>query len=276
MRSLWMNPVLNKEIKLRFRSVKGFLGIFFYLFVLGAIALGFIFINSLNSQFGSFRPEQSRFMFILLTVVQLGLIFFMTPGLTAGVISGEREKQTLNILLTTPQSSSVIVISKLLSSISYLLLMIVASLPLYSIVFLFGGVSPGILFASFGIFLVSMVALGSIGILFSTLFRKTIVAMITTYGTGLFLAGGTGLLTIFLMNISLNPAMNQTSPVPFFTAVLNPFIILVSLFEKDMQRELVRQTGIETPMWIFFLIAYLLITVVSLLISIKKLRPKMG
>lgn len=108
LQGLLINPVLNKEIKLRFRSIKGFLGLLFYLIALGAIALGFIYINSMNGSSGYMRPEESRFMFIVLSMMQMGLIIFMTPGLTAGVISGERERQTLNMLLTTQQSSTTI------------------------------------------------------------------------------------------------------------------------------------------------------------------------
>ena len=74
---------------------------------------------------------------MVLSVLQLALIVFITPGLTAGVISSERERQTLNMLLTTTQSSTSIIIGKLVSSVAYLLLLMIASLPLYSIVFLY-------------------------------------------------------------------------------------------------------------------------------------------
>lgn len=128
-------------------------------------------------------------MFIFLAVVQLALILFITPGLTAGVISSERERQTLNILLTTSQSSTNIIFGKLISSISYLLLLVVASLPLYSIVFLFGGISPAQLLMVLGFNVFTVIVYGSIGVLFSTLVRKTIAAMVTTYGVTLFLVG---------------------------------------------------------------------------------------
>ena len=143
MKNFVMNPVLNKEFKLRFRTFKSFLGILFYLLALGVIIVGFVFIESMSNTQGFFRPDQSRTMFMILSFLQLALILFITPGLTAGVISSERERQTLNIMLTTTQSSASIILSKLLSSVSYLLLLIIASLPLYSFVFLFGGISPG-------------------------------------------------------------------------------------------------------------------------------------
>lgn len=277
MKSLWINPVLNKEIKLRFRSFKSFLGVFFYLFALGGIAIGFILINTVFSYSSTaiFRPEQSRAMFMVLSFVQMALVLFMTPGLTSGVISGERERQTLNILLTTPQTSTSIILSKLFSSIAYLLLMMVASLPLYSIVFLFGGVSPSLLIQTFGLYFVTMLTIGSIGVFFSTVIRKTIVATIITYGITLFFTVGTAILTIISMQFTGFQNVNQTSVFPYITSVFNPFIILFNSFEEGLSNEINNVSGIAFPLTAAFIIAFLLISFVCLFISIKKLRPNM-
>lgn len=275
MKSLFINPVLNKEIKLRFRSFKSFLGVFFYLFSLGGIAIGFILINTVFSHSAMFRPEQSRTMFMVLSFVQMGLILFMTPGLTSGVISGERERQTLNILLTTPQSSTSIVLSKLVSSIAYLLLMIVSSLPLYSIVFLFGGVSPSLLLTTFCLYFITMLTIGSIGILFSTLIRKTIIATIITYGITLFLTAGTAFLTMIGMQLIAFQNPSQAAVMPYISAMFNPFIILFTSFEEGLTNEIYRTSGIDFSIMASFIILFLVISFICLMISIKKLRPKM-
>jgi ABC-2 type transport system permease protein len=272
-----VNPVLNKEFKLRFRTFKSFLGILFYLLALAILIIGFVFIESMNNSQGYFKPDQSREMFMILSVLQLALILFITPGLTAGVISSERERQTLNIMLTTTQSSTSIIVSKLLSSISFLLLLIIASLPLYSIVFLFGGISPGQLVTMIGFYTFTIITFGSLGVLFSTLIRKTIVSMVTTYGVTLFLAGGTAFLTLILMQLDrgfYNPA-GGNNPFPYFTAMLNPPIVLLGTFQPEIIKEIQRGTGIEFPLWISFLISYTVIFLGALLLSIKMLRPNM-
>lgn len=273
MKSLFINPVLNKEIKLRFRSFKGFLGVFFYLLVLGIIALGFIIVDTMYSPSAIFSPMQSRMMYSILSFIQMALIIFMTPGLTSGVISGERERQTLNILLTTPQSSTSIILSKLISSISYLLLMMISSLPLYSIVFLFGGVAPSLLVTTFSYYFVTMVMIGSLGVLFSTLIRKTIIASITTYGVALFLTAGTGILTLIVGEMFFY--QNTQTVFPYFTAMVNPFIILMAEFEPYFVDQIYRTSRIEFPLVWGFIITYLTVTVLALWISIIKLRPKM-
>jgi ABC-2 type transport system permease protein len=273
-----VNPVLNKEFKLRFRTFKSFLGILFYLLALSILIIGFVFIESMNNSQGYFKPDQSREMFMILSVLQLALILFITPGLTAGVISSERERQTLNIMLTTTQSSTSIIVSKLLSSISFLLLLIIASLPLYSIVFLFGGISPGQLLTMIGFYTFTIITFGSLGVLFSTLIRKTIVSMVTTYGVTLFLAGGTAFLTLILMQLDrgfYNPTAGGNNPFPYFTAMLNPPIVLLGTFQPELVKEIQRGTGIEFPLWISFLISYTVIFLGALWLSIKMLRPNM-
>jgi ABC-2 type transport system permease protein len=276
MRNLIINPVLNKEFKLRFRSIKSFLGILFYLLALGIIIIGFVFIQSLTNAYGYFKPDQSREMFMMLSFLQLALILFITPGLTAGVISSERERQTLNIMLTTTQSSASIILSKLISSISYLLLLILASLPLYSFVFLFGGISPGQVLTTLGFYIFTIIAYGSLGVLFSTIIRKTIVSMVTTYGVTLFLAGGTAFLMLLFIQLSNGFSATPTlNPFAYFVGLLNPVIVLLSTFEPEFGKEISNNTGIHFPIWIAYLIAYTLIFLGALFVSIKKLRPNM-
>ncbi|MEW9108556.1 ABC transporter permease [Cytobacillus gottheilii] len=279
MKNFVINPVLNKEFKLRFRSFKSYLGILFYLLALGIIIIGFVFIQSLSNSFGLFKPEESKMMFMLLSMLQLALILFITPGLTAGVISSERERQTLNMMLTTTQSSTSIILSKLVSAISYLLLLIVASLPLYSFVFLYGGISPAQMLTTIAFYVFTIIAFGSLGVLFSTLIRKTIVSMVTAYGLTMFLAGGTAFLTLLLMqlgyNYSGNPSNVQHVPFAYFAAMLNPAIALFGTFEPEIIDEITNVTGIEFPLWAAYLISYTVITAGAIFFSIKKLRPNM-
>lgn len=271
------NPVLVKEVKLRFRSLKSFTGILFYLIAMSIFVFGFIFLTTSFSGSGFFRPEQSYLLFVLLTFIQLGLILFITPGLTAGTISTEREKQTLNILLTTSQTSRQIILGKLSSSIAFLLLMLIAGLPIYSLVFLFGGISPGQLGLIFLFFILTIFAVGSIGVMFSTITKKTIVSMIATYGTMIFLAGVTAF--FFMITIQINAiagGIAQTpSPIGYFWASINPGILMYSLLNPIDENFVFMATKIEFPVWISYTIFYLLLALLANIISIKNLRVNM-
>lgn len=271
------NPVLVKELKLRFRSFKSFSGLMFYLAVLCIFIAGFLLLTTGFTGRGFFRPDTSFMMFAVLTILQMALVLFITPSLTAGAISSEREKQTLNILLTTTQSSTQIIIGKLLSSVAFLVLMLIAGLPLYSLVFLFGGVSPSQLISIFLFYLVTVVAIGSIGVMFSTITKRTIVAMIATYGSIIFLGGITAFfffLTMAFHQMGNNIGTN-TSYMTYFWASINPGALMLTLISPEMGDALSELSGVKLPVWITYLIAYILIIVVCLTIAIKKLRANM-
>lgn len=276
------NPVLLKELKLRFRAFKSFSGLMFYLAVLCIFVAGFLLIYTQFSGTGFFKPSDSFTMFAVLSVLQMGLVMFITPGLTAGAISTEREKQTLNILLTTTQSSTQIILGKLASSVAFLILMLVAGLPLYSLVFLFGGVSPSQFIVIFLFYFVTLIAIGSIGIMFSTITKKTIVSMIATYGAMIFLGGITAF--FFFIGMSMEQmamhsgnVQNVTpfSPITYFWASINPGALLLTQLYPDMGNALESVVGISLPIWIVYLIFYIFITVICLFIAIRKLRANM-
>ncbi|MED0670295.1 ABC transporter permease subunit [Aneurinibacillus aneurinilyticus] len=173
------NPVLNKEFRVRMRSNKTPWIITFYLFTLGFV-LFFMLYTELSNQY-TYWPSNIYDTFIMMSLLQYGLIIFATPGLTAGAICGERERQTLPILLTTNLSSLQIVLGKWISALSFMLLLVFASLPIYGTIVLFGGVALTQIIEIFGVYLVTMLSIGAVGICVSTLTKRTGVAAVITY-----------------------------------------------------------------------------------------------
>ena len=277
MKTLFTNPVLIKELKLRFRNLKSFTGILFYLIAMSVFVFGFIFLATSLTGSGFFRPDESFMLFSSMTYIQLGLILFITPALTAGTISSEREKQTLNILLTTSQTSFQIIFGKMTSSIAFLLLMIVSGLPIYSLVFLYGGVSPSQLLFIFLFYLLTLLALASIGVMFSTLIRKTIVAIIATYGAMIFFAGVTAFFLLISVQVSqMGTTAPSMSPMAHFWATINPPAVLLTLLQPTMEGQLQSLTMIPVPLWIGYTIFYILLTVFCIFLAVKKLRVNMN
>ncbi len=149
-------------------------------------------------------------IYAIINAAEFGLVLFTVPALTAASISGEREKQTLEILLTTKLSPLQIILGKLASSISMVILLALSSLPVLAIVFTIGGVT----LRDFGEFMllivITAVFIGSIGIFFSTLFKKTTSATVSTYGVLLLLGLGT-LAILWAIKIIVELKMNKFS-----------------------------------------------------------------
>jgi ABC-type transport system involved in multi-copper enzyme maturation permease subunit len=126
-----------------------------------------------------------------LLLVETLLIVVLAPALTSGAISLEREKQTIDMLVTTPLSTLGMVIGKLLSALTYVFLLILASVPLASLVFVFGGVGPEDLVRGYALLFAVAFGMGAIGLFISALVRRTQTAIVATFVTVLVLAIGT-------------------------------------------------------------------------------------
>ncbi len=126
-----------------------------------------------------------------LLMVETLLIVVLAPALTSGAISLEREKQTIDLLVTTPLSTLGMVIGKLLSALTYVFLLIVASIPLASVVFVFGGVGPEDLVRGYLLLFAVAFGMGAVGLFISALVRRTQTAIVATFVTVLLLSIGT-------------------------------------------------------------------------------------
>ena len=60
-------------------------------------------------------------MYEFVTTIEFILLMFIVPAVTAASISGERERQTPELMLTTQMTASQVVIGKLMSALSTLL-----------------------------------------------------------------------------------------------------------------------------------------------------------
>jgi len=103
------------------------------------------------------------------------------PALTATAISGERERQTLDLMLCSDISTLSIILGKLVVSIANIMLLVVASLPILGMVFLFGGITFGEVMLMFLYYIITALMAASLGIFLSTLFRKNVTAIIASY-----------------------------------------------------------------------------------------------
>ncbi|MCM3631948.1 ABC transporter permease [Paenibacillus camelliae] len=283
-KQFFMNPVIDKEYRLRMRTSRSMWTLLAYLIAMGLFS-GVIFsIVGIDMRNSIYSSGFTGIAFIVLSFAQLGLIAFMSPGLTAGVISSEREKQTLNLLLTTQQTSFTIIVSKLIASISFMLLIVFSTLPLYGIVFLYGGISPGQLLSVFAFFIFNMLVFGAFGVLFSTIFKRTMIAVIVTYGVVLFMFVGTGIIyLLFSFGYNSygfggnNPA--NDSWILHFLAI-NPGFALYSVLDGgDWYMSLARSSRASktffdhVPFWLEYVIFYTAILVLAIYGAIRNLRP---
>ncbi|WP_019120603.1 ABC transporter permease [Brevibacillus massiliensis] len=285
------NPVLLNELKVRMRSNRSALIISLYLLVLGGIAFAFIYLRTGWNQ--RFDPNGTRDIFLFLSVLQLAMICMFTPGLTSGVISGERERQTLSVLLTTNLTATKLIIGKWLSSLSFMTYLVLASLPLYAVVVLFGGVSPLQLIEVFALYLITMLGIGSVGVLSSTIFKRTGVSTVVTYALLFAYTAGTFMAAEFIRMVierqrSLAGITAAAQPFPMWPDLLmslNPLAAILRVFEVGPLPQTVSRTPAGNvvplpmdPYWIYFAFFAVLaaVAIILAIYLIKPVRPRLG
>ncbi|HUG47959.1 MAG TPA: ABC transporter permease [Candidatus Limnocylindria bacterium] len=252
-----INAVSIKELRGRMRGRRAFVVVTVYLLLLSGFA--FAIYQYLRQQaattgqgnFG-FAPDMGFFPGVVsnggtalsasighgifggLLLVETLLVLVLAPAFTTGAISMEREKQTLDMLVTTPLSTLGMVIGKLFSALSYVFLLIVASIPLASLVFVFGGVGPEDLIRGYVLLFALAFGMGAIGLFISALVKRTQTATVITYVTVLVLAIGTVGLHQFLTVVtrpesSSRLVISQPHRAPEAILWLNPFVANLDL-----------------------------------------------
>jgi ABC-type transport system involved in multi-copper enzyme maturation permease subunit len=182
-----VTAVAIKELRGRMRGRRAFVILTAYLVLLGGFGwmIELILERQKSALFGGSgalaSAQVGQGIFIALMMLETLLVIALAPAFTAGAISLEREKQTLDMLATTPVSSLSIVIGKLLSALTYLFVLIFASIPLTALVFVFGGVSPDEVVRGYAVLLATALGLCCLGLFWSALMRRTQAASIATY-----------------------------------------------------------------------------------------------
>lgn len=231
--ALW-NPIVAKEYRSRMRTWRSPLAMSIYILLLGGLGWA-IFAAQASSARSSFNYGQAASyghqLFFYLVIFQMGLIAFVTPALTAGAISGERERQTIDLLFVTRIPPFSIVWGKLIASMSFVVLLLLLSVPIFSLVFLFGGIELDQVLTSFLVTLVAALTLGLIGIAFSAVLPRTLPSTVAAYGVGFILLAGTYVYGLVFPTI-IDPTTVATAtvaPAPPAITYLSPIESLVAI-----------------------------------------------
>ena len=285
--------MLAKELRGRMRGPRAFVVLSVYLLFLTGFTLFIYFLVRLAIQSDPTTPA-GKPVFLGLVAFQLGLVCFLAPSFTAGTISGERERQTYDLLMTTPVPLVLVVATKLFAALAYVFLLIVAVLPLMSIALFLGGVAPEEVAIAFVMLCASALVFGTIGLCFSAWLRSTIGAAALAYGTMLLpvvalpIVFGTAL---SLLGALLSTGNNGTAAtvayyVGGFIVSLNPFIagglteaIITnnkSLFFFSMPGPVGGTTVYVVGPWLIYTVVALIASVGFFLLSLYLARPTRG
>jgi hypothetical protein len=299
LRRLTQNPVVLKELRGRMRGRRAFVVLTIYLLLLSGFSL-LIYAAasaSADSPVGSGSTNAiGKSVFTGIVAVELFLACFVTPAFTAAGISGERERQTFDLLRTTLLKAPALVGGKVLSALAYVLLLIFAAVPLQSMAFLLGGIGPEEVAISLWLLVVSALAFGMLGIFVSSATNTTLRSSVATYG--MLFTIMIGIPVLMLLGLALLSALYRPlgwggvasgygldAAITYLSLLLvslNP-ILAAALTEQYLITEhtalfftTTSYTGGHTlPMvspWIPFSIIYLLATILLYVLTVRRVR----
>ncbi len=174
------NPVLTRELRVVLRNSRTFALLAIYVSVLGAVVMS-QFPGGQSLNFDGGRATMGRDLFVTFFMAQLVLVLVLVPGLATGSLAQERERRTLEPLLLTPMTPLGIVWGKASGVLALTGLLLLATLPLTSLCFLLGGVSPGELVSAYTVLLGLALFTTGLGLYCSAKWPSTTQATVLCY-----------------------------------------------------------------------------------------------
>lgn len=299
LRAFRMNPVMLKELRGRMRGVRGFAIITIFLSLMSFFTI-LLYLLRLPSGGVVVTGELGRLLFIGVLFIELMLIIFIVPALTAGAITSERERKTYDLLQTTLISKSSFIVGKMQSALGYIMLLLLSAIPLQSTAFLFGGVSESELLLALAVLTISAITLGAFGMFFSSITDSTLSATVRSYTVAMVIAIGLPVAAFILFqgaysNVINNIATNvSTNPVveaayiylDMIVTSLNP--ITATIYSQQMlidhqqlltMRVTLSSNGTQIPIlspWVLLTVTYLSVTALLVMYAVRRMERQGG
>ncbi len=298
----WNNPIVIKELRGRMRGWRAAVVLIVHLLLMSCFASFIYFVvaeSTTSGGSGAVGQTIGQTLFYSSYLMLLVVVVFLSPAFTAGAISGERERQTLDLLMTTLLPTHSLVVGKLISSLAYIGLLILAALPIQSLAFVFGGVILSELLIGTLLLFVTALISGAVGLFISSLMKSSIASTVITYAVILLTTMGLPVvagITLGFLNSMLNSLMSNLGWIGEllllygggFLLCTNPFAtaITTKIVEEEHKSLFFFMVNVSSggvsfnvpavSPWVVYTLFYGVFSALLILISVLILRRKRG
>lgn len=186
------NPVYLKDSTLNVRNIKTSLLIMAFNAVLAVISLLVFYSIIYEGKFyGIVQYSDLLNLYSIMVYIEFAMFMLIIPAITASAITGEKERKTLDLLLSSKMKPREIIFGKIESSLYMVRILAFSSFPVLALSMAYGGIRLWDLFFVFIYLLISTLFVGSIGIFFSSISGKTTTSTALSYACILFVFIGT-------------------------------------------------------------------------------------
>lgn len=280
-----LNPIIKKDVKVQSRSYKMCVEVFVYEIIMALVFfVAMIFITRQNRYSDDNVYASIVWLYPVLAVTQWVILGVIIPIHTSSAISGEKERQTFDIMMTTSMTPWSIIMGKVMTAVLQGMLFVVASVPVMALTFVVGGLSWSYLFWFIAVALLVSLFAASIGIMCSSICRKSITAVIVSYGIYMIFFIVTAL-PVYLIGPMTDYAKDAENMIGCL--LLNPAVYLAEFVGQTMTQEsmignMIDQTKnmpimkfLSSGYWwlIVSTIVFVAISVIFLAIAAKRISP---
>lgn len=291
----WKNPVVLKDFRTRMRGHRSFILITAHLLVLIlAVSGAYLFFVSQLTQTNNLEDRRlfGKAIFGLVVWIELVMVSFVAPALTSGAISNERERQTFDLLRVTLLPAGQLVLGKYLPGLLFIFLLLFTSIPLQAPAYLIGSATWQEIGLATLLLIVTAAAFSALGMLLSSLIRRTLIATALSYAITIFLVFGVPIIamillilfgTIYTGGFPENALITESvlifigwvllAVTPLGTMIGTEYILIGqhNFFLAHISLSNNTQLVLVSP-WILYLVFYLVFSVVAVWLSIHLVK----
>ena len=170
------NPVLRRELLTALRSNKAFILEFVFL-----LALGLVVYVAWPPELISTSSELARKLFRTFGQGELVMLSILSPAFSASAMTIEKEKRCIDLLLASPIRPRTILMGKYMSSVLYLLLLVLSTAPLVAVIMWLPGLGPEEIIGLYLLLIAVAASFGMIGLTCSVFFHRSQASLAITY-----------------------------------------------------------------------------------------------
>ena len=256
------NPMIQKELRQRMRERRGWVLPSLYLVALGAVVTFAYFETALNSSSTVQGYEIGVSLFLTAAFTQLALLLLLAPIFSAGALTIEKEQRTLAGLLTSLLSAAQIWWGKLVASLLFVMLLLVAGLPILSVAFAFGGIGIWDIVVSSFTAVVILGTVSTISLYWSSAFRRSVHATAVSYVSVIIITA----VPWIIVAVAESRPVRALQDLPFVIRAplfLNPaFFFIASLVPRSQLY----------PEWFWCLVTFIGVAVLCSLLTVRNIR----
>lgn len=187
----WNLPLLVKELAEQSTRKRTYVIRTVYALLLFGFATLIFWANvyqEINSPFDVLGRGREMFMTVL--ALQFAGVYLFMPAITCGVLTSEKERNTIGLLLLTKLGPTTILLEKLLGRLVPMGTFLLLSLPLMGFSYALGGVTQHELWIGIWALFITVLQVGAVALACSAFFRTTVQAFIATYVIGVLIYFG--------------------------------------------------------------------------------------